>query len=881
MIIEVDKDNIKTNKGPTEMSVTLIKDGRNPSREVSSSPDHILNSQKLILSTSIQRFTPFSHVLVPFGTGRHALCRIIKKPDLHEKFCYLNTNVVCVGGDTLCDIETRRSSKPNVFEEFIGNKIDLNDIVELNEEAVLNCKNVRVSVVMTKSYHGTKEEFNKLIKQILTMYTFTSHSFINVYLENIHSIVVKDAIPYLPKTKDDQTRDLELSTNSISREEQCQLSREVLSVNPKTKLTIEQTYSVEYYKQLIRFGADCQQVEEFASCNSTWRWMKELIECRKRGLVNTGVQVEQDDGKRMNSANKILLVGPSGCGKSYMMRTLARACAVPLVCCHGNQFSASSPGASEQSLAERLEFAQKLAEENKGLCILLFEQIHDLCPSSPSLSHITRLSLTLTSLLDASPVSSRLFFVFTSTHAHQISSRLKTHSRLYLTAPNTEYRTSILSRELSILEESIRETVVVRLVHLTGSYLPVDLVRVCNMVMMYVAKHGQCKPEAIIAHMRSCLAHYRPSCLKVGSLGVIDLPSGGGGDQQHSEQLKLEAGETRTDEEKGLFETENAGGLSSEVGSDLGGLKTVRALIEKTVEWPFRYAKQFERLGIPRSKGILLYGPPGCAKTALVRSLAVSSSCRVLAVSAAQLYSPYVGEAEQNVAQLFHRARLSAPAILFIDEIDALVGNRSESSGKDVQQSVLSVFLNEMDGVGVKPDLGSSTDSTSSQVLVIAATNRPHMLDSALIRPGRLDKLIYVRPPDYDERIDILAKVSSRGRSRSTIAGQMERAEMCPSESPATNLSDESRATKHLDKSRAESQTEDKVDWEYLARNTEYYSGADLCNLYREAALLSLLDRGFDNTVILNAHWLTALSITRPSLTREQLSYYEQFEQTV
>ncbi|KAL1451115.1 hypothetical protein WDU94_003405 [Cyamophila willieti] len=740
-------------------------------------------------------------------------------------------------------------SKPNVFEEFIMSKINLDDIVELNEEVTFNCKNLRVSVVMSQTYHGTNEEFNKLVKQILSMYTLTRNSYININLGNIHSIIILDATPYLPKTKENKQK---LSTN--------RMSIDLLSVHPKTKITIDETYSVDYYKQLIGFGVDVQQVEEFLSCNSTWRWMNELIECRKRGLMNTGVEGEpglmntgvEEKGKRLSSANKILLVGPSGSGKSYMMRTLARACAVPLVCCHGNQFSASSPGASEQSLTERFEYARRLAEENKGLCILLFEQIHELCPSSPSLSHITRLSLTLTSLLDSSPLSSPLFFVFTSTHAHQITTRLKTHSRLYLTAPNVEYRKSILSRELSILDGSIRETVVDRLVRLTASYLPVDLVRVCNMVLMYVSKHGKCKPEAVIAHMRSCLGRYRPSCLKAGSLGVIDLPSG----DQQSSQLRLEVAEenkTHFDPENGLMSE------SEEVGSELGGLRTVRALIEKTVEWPFRYAKQFERLGIPRSKGILLYGPPGCAKTALVRSLAQSSSCRVLAVSAAQLYSPYVGEAEQNVAQLFHRARLSAPAILFIDEIDALVGNRSESSSKEVQQSVLSVFLNEMDGVGVKPDLGSSTDSTSSQVLVIAATNRPHMMDAALIRPGRLDKLIYVRPPDYDERIEILVKVSTRGRSTS----QSERDETSQSES------------------RARIKSEDAVDWEYLARNTEYYSGADLCNLYREAALLSLLDRGFDNTEILNAHWLKALSITRPSLTREQLVYYEQFEQTV
>ncbi|XP_026686738.1 vacuolar protein sorting-associated protein 4-like [Diaphorina citri] len=284
--------------------------------------------------------------------------------------------------------------------------------------------------------------------------------------------------------------------------------------------------------------------------------------------------------------------------------------------------------------------------------------------------------------------------------------------------------------------------------------MPVDLVRVCNTVLMYFAKHRGCTADSLLRHVRSSLSHYRPSCLKAGGLGVIDLPTAPQGRETElpftklNEEVELSENVQREEEgiagenlqrgggEEGIELREGGqrnggeGGIGlnervqrigegreerrdwegEEEGAfvpELGGLKGVRALMEKTVEWPFKYAREFERLAIPKPKGILLYGPPGCAKTSLVRSLAAHSvpspsrvrcaarillygppGCaktslvrtlaahsvyRVLAASAAQLYSPYVGEAEQNVTQLFHRARLAAPAILFIDEIEFMV----------------------------------------------------------------------------------------------------------------------------------------------------------------------------------------------------------------
>ncbi|KAG8282551.1 spermatogenesis-associated protein 5-like protein 1 [Homalodisca vitripennis] len=225
--------------------------------------------------------------------------------------------------------------------------------------------------------------------------------------------------------------------------------------------------------------------------------------------------------------------------------------------------------------------------------------------------------------------------------------------------------------------------------------------------------------------------------------------------------------------------------------------------------------------------GVLLYGPPGCAKTSLARAVAGATHTTFLAVSAAQIYSPYVGDAERTVAELFHRARTAAPAILFIDEIDALVGCRGKRE-KGSQERVLTTFLTEMDGVGVQLDKGIC----QAGVVVVAATNRPDVLDPALTRPGRFDRLIYVGPPDASQRLDILRTVSSK----MALA--------------------------------------DDVDLAWIADNTELYSGADLAHLCKEAGL-SALTQDMSVEEVRHCHWLAALKDSKPSLTQEQVRSYE------
>lgn len=184
--------------------------------------------------------------------------------------------------------------------------------------------------------------------------------------------------------------------------------------------------------------------------------------------------------------------------------------------------------------------------------------------------------------------------------------------------------------------------------------------------------------------------------------------------------------------------------------NEIGGLYEIKEKLQQSAQWPMMYPAAFQRLGLEPPRGILLYGPPGCAKTTLVRVLAKATHSTFIYCNVAQIYSPYVGEAEASVRRVFTEARIMSPSIIFLDEIDALVGKRFDNgtpnaSSSGVEGRILSTLLNEMDGV-----------EQAKQVLVIAATNRPDMIDNALMRPGRLDHILYVPPPDEDSRRSIL-----------------------------------------------------------------------------------------------------------------------------
>ena len=175
---------------------------------------------------------------------------------------------------------------------------------------------------------------------------------------------------------------------------------------------------------------------------------------------------------------------------------------------------------------------------------------------------------------------------------------------------------------------------------------------------------------------------------------------------------------------------------------DIGGNKEIIKKIRQSIEWPLKNPEAFKKIGISPPNGILLYGPPGCSKTMIAKALATESGLNFFAVKGPELFSKYVGDTEKAIRDIFKKAKISSPSIIFFDEIDAMASQRGSDS--HVSDKVLCQLLNEMDGI-----------ESREKVVIFGATNRPDILDKAMIRPGRFDRLIFIAPPDKDGRKEI------------------------------------------------------------------------------------------------------------------------------
>ena len=261
---------------------------------------------------------------------------------------------------------------------------------------------------------------------------------------------------------------------------------------------------------------------------------------------------------------------------------------------------------------------------------------------------------------------------------------------------------------------------------------------------------------------------------------------------------------------------------------DVGGLDASRDKLREGVELPLKHPEAFKRLGIRPAKGFLLYGPPGTGKTLLAKATARESQANFISVKSSDLLSKWYGESEQQIARLFARARQVAPTVIFIDELDSLVPARGAGMGEpQVTERVVNTILAEMDGL-----------EELNNVVVIGATNRPNLIDPALLRPGRFDELIYVGVPDAAGRERILA-IHAKGMPLAA-----------------------------------------DVDLKALAERTMRFTGADLEDLTRRAGLAALR-RGLESAEVTMADFEFALTETRASVTDEMLTDYERIQDTL
>ncbi|KAK1412405.1 hypothetical protein QVD17_33631 [Tagetes erecta] len=492
----------------------------------------------------------------------------------------------------------------------------------------------------------------------------------------------------------------------------------------------------------------------------------------------------------------LLLYGPPGTGKTSLVRAVVRECDAHLIVLSPHSVHRAKAGESEKVLRDAFSEASSHIKLGKPSVIFL-DEIDAICPRRDSRKQQDiRVASQLIMLMDSSATSTsgtKVVVVASTNRVDALDPALRRSGRfdaeIEVTTPNEEERLQILKlyTKKVPLDPSVNLEVVATL---CNGYVGADLEALCR--------------EATMCAVKRCSS-------EVGEANVCSLLM----DDWKTARSIVGPSITR--------------GVTVEIPKiswdDIGGLNDLKKKLKQAVEWPLKHSEAFSRLGVSPMRGILLHGPPGCSKTTLAKAAAHAAQASFFSLSGAELFSMYVGEGEALLRNTFHRARLVAPSIIFFDEADVIAAKRGtgSSGSTTVGERLLSTLLTEMDGL-----------EEAKGILVLAATNRPHAIDAALMRPGRFDLVLYVPPPDLEARYEIL-RVHTRGMT-----------------------------------------IDDDVDLKKIAQETERFTGAELEGLCREAGIVALRE-DITATIIHNHHFQTVKSSLNPALTSQEIDSYASY----
>ncbi|WP_326957208.1 AAA family ATPase [Amycolatopsis sp. NBC_01286] len=473
----------------------------------------------------------------------------------------------------------------------------------------------------------------------------------------------------------------------------------------------------------------------------------------------------------------VLLSGPEGVGKATLVRSVAQAENVKVVPVAAPNLAVLDPNVAVARLREAIRAAS-------GPTVLLITDVDALLPATTP----PPVATVVLEELRAALRRDRLAVVATTARAESADPRLRAADlldrELGLALPDAKTRRELLNvllRDVP-LEPGIDCGA---LAERTPGFVAADLIALRRDAALRAAlrQREEDEPRVSQQDLVDALATVRPVSMSTSD----NLATGG---------LTLD---------------------------DVGNMVDVKQSLTEAVLWPLRYPDSFARLGVEPPRGVLLYGPPGGGKTFLVRALAGTGALNVFAVKGAELMDKWVGESERAVRELFRRAAEAAPSLIFLDEIDALAPRRGQSSDSGVADRVVAALLTELDGV-----------EPMREVVVLGATNRPELVDPALLRPGRLERRVYVPPPDAEARTAILTATSKN-----------------------TPLASD-------------------VDLAAVASTLDGYSAADCAALIREAALTAMRE-SLEAHEVTAAHLETARKTVRPSLDPGQLAALEAY----
>ncbi|CAM0955841.1 unnamed protein product [Alopecurus aequalis] len=416
----------------------------------------------------------------------------------------------------------------------------------------------------------------------------------------------------------------------------------------------------------------------------------------------------------------ILLYGPPGTGKTLIARAVANETGAFFFLINGPEIMSKLAGESESNLRKAFEEAEKNAP-----AIIFIDEIDSIAPKREKTHGEVerRIVSQLLTLMDGLKSRAHVIVMGATNRPNSIDPALRRFGRfdreIDIGVPDEVGRLEVLrihSKNMKLAEDVELE----RISSGTHGYVGADLAALCT--------------EAALQCIRE-------------KMDIIDLE-----DETIDAEI-LNSMAVTNDHFKTALGTSNPSALRETVvevpnvtWEDIGGLETVKRELQETVQYPVEHPEKFEKFGMSPSKGVLFYGPPGCGKTLLAKAIANECQANFISIKGPELLTMWFGESEANVREIFDKARGSAPCVLFFDELDSIATQRGNSVGDagGAADRVLNQLLTEMDGMNPK-----------KTVFIIGATNRPDIIDPALLRPGRLDQLIYIPLPDVESRLQI------------------------------------------------------------------------------------------------------------------------------
>jgi transitional endoplasmic reticulum ATPase len=568
----------------------------------------------------------------------------------------------------------------------------------------------------------------------------------------------------------------------------------VVSTEPKGVVRVTRTTDVELLPQATKPMEEEKipevTYEDLGGLHEEIKKVREMIELPlKHPELFERLGIEPPKG--------ILLHGPPGTGKTLLAKAVANESGARFFVINGPEIMSKFYGESEENLRKIFEQAEKNAPS-----IIFIDELDAIAPKREEVKGEVekRVVSQLLTLLDGLKNRGKIVIIGATNIPNAIDPALRRPGRfdreIELGVPNKDGRKEIIQ------------------IHTRGMPLQknVDLTRIAEITYGYVgADLAALSKEAAMHALRRVLPDI--SAIKE--------------DKPIPQEVLKKLIVTKEDFDHALKMVEPSAmrevmiEIPQVKWDDIGGLEDVKELLRETVEWPLKHQDEFTKLGIKPPTGVLLYGPPGTGKTMLAKAVANESGANFISVKGPELLSMWVGESERHVREVFRKARQVAPCIIFFDEIDSLVPKRGSSNDNNSSERVVSQLLAEISGL-----------EELNGVSVIAATNRPDMIDTALLRPGRFDRQILVHTPDEKARLEIF-----RVQTKSM---------------PLT----------------------DDVDIKLFASRTPGFSGADIEGLVREAALHAMR-KNIDADKVTKADFEKAMKDAKPSLTEAMNQFYE------